>query len=462
MCKRFLSIILSAVLSVGLLSGCGGSGTTESADSTSAAQTSATSASTSATEPEKDITVTLWQQAANTAEATLAMQQSFQKDNPHIKLNIVETPDNGTDAIIAAIAAGNAPAAIQMGYPTVMSYIYRNACLPIDDFIAKTPDFANFEKTQVESFVVNGKHYAVPYDKYVMGFYYNKRLFEEAGVTSTPTTWDEFLETARKLTIPAKQQYGFGLDAIQWGCWHFETWVWGAGGDLTKQNSDGTLTLTFTDPAAIKAAEFYRTLKKEKVIQSDGTKNLEALTKDFAMGKSAMIYDSINAGTLAKFVDAGAKAEEIGYFAFPKGPGGSAYTQAGANAWILPATSDMDTANAGWTYIMYANSKNELINTLKEQAAKGPLGAAILARTDVKVSDIGEIDAEMQAVMDASNLISKPEFYGKGAVGSFADDMVAKIFGDTNSDITKVFQEYQDKAAKAVEEFNKSVKESKN
>ncbi len=39
--------------------------------------------------------------------------------------------------------------------------------------------------------------------------------------------------------------------------------------------------------------------------------------------------------------------------------------------------------------------------------------------------------------------------------------MVAKIFGDTNSDIKEVFQEYQDKAANAVEEFNKAVLESK-
>lgn len=246
MLKRIVSLIMTAALAATLFTGCGDKDTPAAESSGVASQT--TAEETSTTEPEKDITITLWQQAANTAEATLTMQQNFQKDNPHIKLNIVETPDTGTEAVIAAIAAGNAPAAIQMGYPTAMSYIYRNACLPIDDFIANTPDFANFDKTQVDAFLVNGKHYAVPYDKYVMGFYYNKKLFEEANVTATPTTWDEFLETARKLTNPAKQQYGFGLDAIQWGCWHFETWVWGAGGDLTKQNSDGTLTLTFTDP----------------------------------------------------------------------------------------------------------------------------------------------------------------------------------------------------------------------
>jgi multiple sugar transport system substrate-binding protein len=460
MIKRVLSIAIATALTATLFIGCGSESTSNPSTTTAVAPAESTAAETSTVAPQKDVTITIWQQAANVPEARLTMQANFQKDNPHIKLNVVETPDTGTDALMAAIAAGNAPAAMDMGYPTAMSYIYRNAVLPIDDYITKTPDFANFDKTQVDAFQVNGKHYAVPYDKYVMGFFYNKKLLAEAGV-AVPTTWDELLATAKKLTNPAKQQYGFGLDAIQWGCWHFETWVWGAGGDLTKKNDDGTLTLTFTDPAAIKAAEFYRTLKKEKAIQSDGTKKLEDLSKDFALGKSAMIYDSVNAGTLTKFVNMGAKAEDIGYFVFPKGPSGNAYTQDGANCWVLPTTKDIDIADAGWTYTMYANSKEELSRTLKEQASKGALGPAILSRTDVKVSDFGPIDADMQAVMDASNSISKPEFYGKGAVGSFADDMVAAIFGNTNSDIAKVFQEYQDKAAKAVEDFNKAVLDAK-
>jgi ABC-type glycerol-3-phosphate transport system substrate-binding protein len=460
MVKKIISIAVALTMTAALFAGCNSKNPAASASATPVASVSSSSEAP-IPQPQKEVTITLWQQAAKVTEATLKMQEKFQIDNPLIKLNIVELPDTGTDALIAAIAAGNAPAAMDMGYPTAMSYIYRNAILPIDDYIAATPDFANFDKTQVEAFAVNDKHYAVPYDKYVMGFFYNKKLFAEAGVTSVPTTWDEFLDTAKKLTMPEKQQYGFGLDAIQWGCWHFEAWVWGAGGDLTKMNPDGTLTLTFTDPAAIKAAEFYRTLKKEKCIQSDGTKKLEDLSKDFALGKSAMIYDSINAGTLTKFVNMGAKAEDIGYFAFPKGPSGKAYTQDGANCWVLPITNEKEIADAGWTYIMYLNSKEELSNTLKEQAEKGALGAQILSRTDVKVSDFGPIDAEMQAIMDASNTISKPEFYGKGAVGPFADDMVSDIFGNTNSDIVKVFQDYQDKAAKAAEDFNKAVLDAK-
>lgn len=46
---------------------------------------------------------------------------------------------------------------------------------------------------------VEGKQYGVPYAYYAWGFYYRKDLFEQAGITSTPTTWDEFLEVGAKL-----------------------------------------------------------------------------------------------------------------------------------------------------------------------------------------------------------------------------------------------------------------------
>ena len=40
---------------------------------------------------------------------------------------------------------------------------------------------------------VNGKQYAIPYSVGVVGFWYNKELFEQAGITSPPKTWPQFM-----------------------------------------------------------------------------------------------------------------------------------------------------------------------------------------------------------------------------------------------------------------------------
>ncbi len=47
---------------------------------------------------------------------------------------------------------------------------------------------------------VDGKQYGVPYAYYAWGFYYRKDLFDQAGITETPTTWEEFKEVGAQLT----------------------------------------------------------------------------------------------------------------------------------------------------------------------------------------------------------------------------------------------------------------------
>ena len=44
-----------------------------------------------------------------------------------------------------------------------------------------------------------GVQYGVPWDMGMIGFWYNKDLFQKAGITAPPTTWDEFLAAIPKL-----------------------------------------------------------------------------------------------------------------------------------------------------------------------------------------------------------------------------------------------------------------------
>jgi raffinose/stachyose/melibiose transport system substrate-binding protein len=48
-------------------------------------------------------------------------------------------------------------------------------------------------------YAVDGKQYGVPYDLGMVGFWYNRELFEKAGVKSTPRTWSELLEVVKQL-----------------------------------------------------------------------------------------------------------------------------------------------------------------------------------------------------------------------------------------------------------------------
>lgn len=49
------------------------------------------------------------------------------------------------------------------------------------------------------SYYSDGKLYEIPYQMKANGYMYNKDLFEQAGITEVPDTWDKFLETCQKL-----------------------------------------------------------------------------------------------------------------------------------------------------------------------------------------------------------------------------------------------------------------------
>ncbi|HTM78129.1 MAG TPA: extracellular solute-binding protein, partial [Devosia sp.] len=82
------------------------------------------------------------------------------------------------------------------------------AAMPADMATAVT---ANWPAGVVSAATAGGSLYGVPNEIDVYALNYNKRLFEAAGITEAPKTWDEFLAAAEKLTDKSKGQQGFGL-----------------------------------------------------------------------------------------------------------------------------------------------------------------------------------------------------------------------------------------------------------
>jgi raffinose/stachyose/melibiose transport system substrate-binding protein len=66
-----------------------------------------------------------------------------------------------------------------------------------------TADIASWKDTitpgALSIYQYNGKQYGVPWDVGIIGFWYNKALFEQAGISAPPTTWDDFLVDVDKL-----------------------------------------------------------------------------------------------------------------------------------------------------------------------------------------------------------------------------------------------------------------------
>jgi multiple sugar transport system substrate-binding protein len=146
-------------------------------------------------------------------------------------------------------------------------------------------DMTQFPQNIVKDFTVDGVKYGVPKDYATFGLWYNKDLFDAAGV-AYPTadwTWDDLYNAAVKLTNKDAGVYGFiaRYDTND-GAYHF---IWQNGGDII--NADQTAS-GFDDPAAIGAIEYMVKFIKEGLSPTAADLSNTDAGSLFLSGKAAM------------------------------------------------------------------------------------------------------------------------------------------------------------------------------
>lgn len=124
----------------------------------------------------------------------------FMEKNPNItvKVNNVGTSAQTQTALNNAIAAGKgAPDIAQMEYHSVTQFALSDALEDLSDRASGYESF--YQEGTWKGVQVNGKTYGLPIDSGPNALFYNKEVFDKAGVTEAPKTWDEFYEAAKKI-----------------------------------------------------------------------------------------------------------------------------------------------------------------------------------------------------------------------------------------------------------------------
>ncbi len=185
-----------------------------------------------------------------------ALIAQYNKDHPDVDVTqLVSSSDRVLQKVLTAVRGGSPPDVAYM----FGSWSPNIAKIPqvvdmssyVDDPDWKWDDFYEGER---EAATVGDKIVGVPALVDNLAIVYNKTLFKEAGV-APPTadwTWDDFRAAAKKLTDPAKKQYGWLIpaDGSEDTVWHYDAMLWEAGGDIL--NSDNT-EAAFNSDAGIEA-----------------------------------------------------------------------------------------------------------------------------------------------------------------------------------------------------------------
>jgi ABC-type glycerol-3-phosphate transport system substrate-binding protein len=272
-----------------------------------------------------DVTITYAVWAGTQTPAMQAIASAFEEENPGIHVELQEQPwPQYWSTLQIGAQGGTAPDAFWMLAQQIRPYASGGQLLDISDAIqSEGVDLADYPQAVLDLYDQgDGKIYGLPKDFDTNGVWYNKALFDSAGVAypSADWTWADFRETARKLTRDGV----WGVAApIDYQSGYYNT-IYQAGGQVI---SDDGKHAEIGSPQASAGIKFWTDL------QADGSSptlqqlsDTEAVTM-FQQGKVAMYMSG--AYWALQFYQDEALRPNVGVAPLPVGPAGRATVSSG-------------------------------------------------------------------------------------------------------------------------------------
>lgn len=234
----------------------------------------------------------------------------------------------------ASLAANTAPDTYILAYGNVMGSAMDGLLLPLDDYLeAEQLDDITDNVREMVSY--DGKVYAYPQlVEPSTVLFYRTDLFEEAGITEAPTTWDELIEAGKLLTTDSM----FGLSIPDFASMGWSTWgmQYATAGHLAITDNWDAPAI---DQGYIDLANFYATLYSEGIVPAQALTGYTDM-RDFGEESVAMAFNG-SWGVAQILNDYPELADK---FAVAPAP-----TQDGNQDKIL-------STNGGWSYVIDALS----------------------------------------------------------------------------------------------------------
>jgi ABC-type glycerol-3-phosphate transport system substrate-binding protein len=294
--------------------------------------------------------------------------KQFQQAYPNEKIVGKNDPYDPT-TYFARLAAGQQEDGVQSYFTEPPLLISKHAAADITSLAKGWSGFADYAPSIAQLVSdSSGKVYGIPTNGYTLGIYYNRKMFQAAGLNpdKPPTTWQDFRAAAKALTTSSVAGFAETSTGNQGG-WHFTNWMYTAGGDL--QSADGTKA-TFNSAKGVSVLQLLKDMRftdnsmtKEQNFTQAQTLQLLATNK---VAMVVMAPDQLN--TLKS--QYGADLKNFGMGPMPQN-GGNA-TLAGGNLWVFNPKSSADVIKAAFDYVVYSNFNLDVVeNSLALASSSG-------------------------------------------------------------------------------------------
>ncbi len=291
-------------------------------------------------------------------ERQVQFDRQFMARHPNITVKSENTPwGDFLQKYLAQIAGGSAPDLMYVHFSWAQQLISQGSVRELDTYISQASELKldDFTKPSLVSYRREGKLYGIPYDEGPGILYYNKDIFDKAGVSYPDNSWtlDTLKETALKLTSGSgpNKIYGLGGLPSAGDALMAPAYLFPFGARYVNEPEETECLLT--SPEAVQAMEWWNEFREKGAVPSPA--DLETLSwPPFQHGRIAMVLE----GTWATPpIQQNAKFP-WDVAPWPKGPQAHSTYSAGSS-YMMPSTSK--NQDAAWIYLNeYLSSSGQI------------------------------------------------------------------------------------------------------
>lgn len=409
---RLVALATAAGLAVAALSGCSTGGDTAAAGD--------------------DVTLTWWHNG--TADPANGFWQDiateFEEAHPGVTVEVTAVQNEELKTKVAVALQSNNPPDLfqQWGGGQMNAQVEAGKLL---DVSAEVTDELALIGGSAAGWQVDGKTYGLPFSMGISGFWYNKTLFEQAGITTAPSTIDELNVAVDKLKAAGITPIVVGAKD-KWPAAHY--WYWLALRSCGEKGlQEAAKTLDFSDKCFTEAGEELQSFIDTEPFQDGflGTSAQQGATSSaglLANGNAAMeLMGHWQPGVMGGLTEDGkGLGDELGWFPFPAVSGAVGAADAmlgGGDGYSCSASAPPECVEL----LKYISSVD-----VQTRFAETGVGLPV-----TKGSEGGVTDPNMVALLEARNDAKYVQLwldiaYGNN-VGGALNDAVANMFAGQGS-----------------------------